>query len=173
MTAEEALGGDRFPADVVSQMRLLEIEYLGFDNRIHQGQIVVHRDLAEETEAIFAEVMEAGFPIEKMVPISVYGWDDDASVLDNNTSGFNYRRTQGPGTSGKVLSMHAYGRAIDINPYQNPFLDASGKGMTQYDPAAKGAITRDSAITKIFKKHGWKWGGDWANTKDYQHFYKP
>ena len=34
-------------------------------------------------------------------------------------------------------------------------------------------IDHDDLCFKTFAKYGWKWGGDWTNDVDYQHFYKP
>ncbi|RYG45061.1 M15 family peptidase [bacterium] len=170
MTEEEALGGNDFPEPVLAAMRTVTVRYLDFQGRLCEGQIVVRRELAREVRDIFDEILRAGAPIEKVVPIVAYDWDDDASVADNNSSGFNYRRKIGPG-AGDSLSKHAYGRAIDLNPRQNPYLKAGD--TTGYDPGQKGTITRASPIYSAFRKRGWRWGGDWKRTKDYQHFEKP
>lgn len=171
VTLAEATGGDRFPRAHVDRMELVSVTYLGFDGLLHVGQIVVHEEVAGEVRDIFAELLEASWPIEKVVPIARYGWSDEASIADNNTSAFNYRRTIGPG-QGRTMSMHSYGRAIDINPFQNPYLNAEGNGDQPYDPDLKGTITRDSPPYRAFRKRGWRWGGDWVGAKDYQHFEK-
>ncbi|RYG37303.1 M15 family peptidase [bacterium] len=168
-TRKRALGENDFPETVLKSMAVVPVRYVDFQGRLSEGQIVVHRDLAEEVRAIFDEILAAESPIEKVVPIVAYGWDDEASIADNNSSGFNYRKKIGPG-AGESLSVHAYGRAIDINPRQNPYL---GKGeLKGYAPDQKGTITRDSPIYRAFRKRGWRWGGDWKVTKDYQHFEK-
>ncbi|MBL8067058.1 MAG: M15 family metallopeptidase [Armatimonadetes bacterium] len=172
MTRAEALGGKDFPAAVLAKMEVVKVGYLGFDGKDHQGQIVVDRDLAEEVVEIFREIRASGFPIVKVIPVSAYGWDDQASIDDQNSSGFNYRFTIGPGTSKGVLSKHAFGRAIDLNPYQNPFVAADGKTPRPYIPGGKGVLDPGSAPVLIFKRHGWTWGGDWKGAKDYQHFEK-
>jgi peptidoglycan L-alanyl-D-glutamate endopeptidase CwlK len=171
ISPKDALGENHFPADFLAQMVVLKVRYFGFDERLHLGQIVVNRDVAEDVQEIFAELLEQRWPIEKVRPIVAYGWQDQASINDNNTSGFNYRRTIGPGM-GNEVSMHAYGRAIDLNPYVNPFLDARGHGSRPYDTGAKGAITHNSPPYIAFIKRGWTWGGDWPGGKDYQHFEK-
>lgn len=168
----EALSKNEFPKEVLSQMEVVRIGYLGFDRKDHIGQLVVHRELAEEVIEMFGEIREAEFPIVKMVPIVAYGWSDEKSIEDQNTSGFNYRKTSGPGVSGTIMSKHAFGRAIDLNPFQNPFVDADGSSPQPYVPGAKGVISSDSKVVEIFKRHGWKWGGDWSGGKDYQHFEK-
>jgi hypothetical protein len=91
-------------------------------------------------------------------------------MKDNNTSGFNYRFISGS----KILSKHASGLAIDINPKQNPYIK---NGTTTpdgsiYEIDSIGTLTEDSRIVKEFKKRGWTWGGDWKSLKDYQHFQK-
>ncbi|CAN5404599.1 hypothetical protein BH11ARM2_BH11ARM2_26610 [soil metagenome] len=171
MAREEALGDQHFPQAFLDAMEVVPVRYIGFDGRVCEGQIVVNRAVADEVREVFDEILDAKCPIEKVVPIVAYGWDDDASIADNNTSGFNYRNTIGPGL-GSRLSNHSYGRAIDVNPYQNPYLDAHGEGPRPYDPAQKGTITHASPIYKAFIRHGWKWGGDWKGGKDYQHFEK-
>jgi peptidoglycan L-alanyl-D-glutamate endopeptidase CwlK len=173
MTREEALGGNAFPRLWLDQMELISIDYLGFDGKRHRGQLVVHRSVAEEVKSIFAEILAAGFPIRKAVPIVAYGWHDQSSIDDDNTSGFNYRKVIGPGLTGNALSKHSFGRAIDVNPYENPFMPSEGKGPRPYRPAAVGTIAEQSAVVVIFARHGWLWGGDWKGAKDYQHFYKP
>lgn len=172
MTRAEALSGKEIPAGILARMELLKVSYLGFDGQEHFGQIVVARDVAEEVVEIFREIRLAGFPVEKMIPVSAYGWDDQASIDDRNSSGFNYRFTIGPGIGKGVLSQHAYGHAIDLNPYQNPFVAADGKTPRPYSPGAKGVLASDSAPVRIFKRYGWTWGGDWSGAKDYQHFEK-
>ena len=168
---EQALAGKYIPQSIMEKMDILKIKHFGFDSITHIGQIVVDMELSSEIEMIFMELYKLNFPIEKMVPISRYNWSDDLSMEDNNTSCFNYRRIKG----NKQLSLHAYGRAIDINPRYNPFFDSYGVNPKNgiYNPEIPGTITSDSKVVEIFKAYGWKWGGDWIQFKDYQHFYKP
>ena len=150
-----------------SPMAVAEIPYWGFDGKEHVGQLVVRRDLVPEVKAIFSEIRAVKFPIAKMVPISKYRGDDEASMADNNTSGFNYRKIKGS----RRLSNHAFGKAIDINPLINPFV-SKHRSTSKYDPKARGALTAESPVVRIFKRHGWSWGGEWKRVKDYQHFEK-
>ena len=63
------------------------------------------------------------FPIRQMRLVDAYGADDHRSMDADNTSAFNCRFVAGsPG----VWSEHAYGRAIDVNPVENPYVTASG-----------------------------------------------
>jgi hypothetical protein len=119
---------------------------------------------------IFEELFLAGFPIEKVKPIIHYKWSDSASMADNNTSAFNYRKS----TASNRLSLHAYGRAIDINPRQNPYIYREiilPEGGT-FEPSAPGTITETSQIVRLFEEKGWRWGGRWKRPKDFQHFEK-
>ncbi len=113
-------------------------------------------------------MFKLNFPIEKVVPIVAYGWDDETSMRDNNTSAFNYRFVQGT----EILSNHSYGRAIDINPLFNPYVKGSvvqPHGAT-YSPARSGTIVDKDSVVLLFEGVGWTWGGHWQNLKDYQHF---
>jgi len=171
MNLESALGWQEIPPDIRENLVLLELEYSGFDGKRQVGQLIVHRDLQDEVRAIFAEILAAQFPIEKMRPISLYDYSDNASMTDNNSSAFNYRRAVGK----SQLSNHAYGRAIDINPLQNPYIKGElilpPDGI--YNPNARGTLLADGAVVKAFEKRGWTWGGRWTSLKDWHHFEKP
>lgn len=179
MTEAEAFEGldPSCPAEIRRSQALVEVRYYSDDGKIHQGQLVIDRELVRDIQEAFAAALQEKFPISSVIPISHLRfrkngrWDDELSMVANNTSAFNYRQI----TGGKRLSNHAYGRAIDINPATNPYI----KGTlvlppgAKYDPAAKGALTADSAITRTLVKLGWGWGGTWGDRKDYQHFEKP
>lgn len=171
MTLEEALQGTNAPQNIIDDLVLINVQYYGFDGKLHQGQLVMHKTLEKDIVEIFEMIKEKKFPIKKCVPIVKYNWSDNASMEDNNTSGFNYRFIAGT----KRLSNHSYGRAIDINPFQNPAVYGDGsispKGA-KYDKDALGTLTNNHFIVKEFKKRGWNWGGDWKSLKDYQHFDK-
>jgi peptidoglycan LD-endopeptidase CwlK len=170
LTFEQAMAGKEIPNTIGNNMRLIDVKYYSFDGKVHQGQLIIHKDLIEDIRYIFKEILAGKFPIEKVIPISKYDWSDDKSMSHNNTSAFNYRIVKGT----KILSAHALGRAIDINPLLNPQIK-SGKfypDSAVYDRDIPGTISYDSRIVKVFKKRGWSWGGNWRSTKDYQHFEK-
>lgn len=172
LSFEEAIEGLEIPTHIKENLDIVEVNYISFDLCIHRGQLVVHQDLKDDVKKIFDSLLCVNFPIYKVVPIVKYNWSDSLSMANNNTSCFNYRNVKGT----KKLSDHSYGRAIDINPMQNPFINHRTKVPSplngKYDVINKGTILKDSSVVRIFKSSNWKWGGNWKYTKDYQHFYK-
>lgn len=169
-TIEEALHGIVIPGEIKSQLVIISVEYYSFDDKLHKGQIVIHKKLASDIQKIFEVIKKEKFPVEKVIPIVKYNWSDNESMNDNNTSAFNYRLVAGT----KRMSNHSYGQAIDINPMQNPHIKNgiySPKG-SEYKKDVPGTIYDDHIIVTEFKKLGWDWGGDWYSLKDYQHFEK-
>ncbi len=169
-TIDEALRGSNIPSSVINTLELVTVNYYGFDRKLHQGQIIVNKEIANDIVEIFKVIEETKFPVEKVVPIVEYNWSDEKSMNDNNTSSFNYRFISGS----RILSMHANGLAIDINPKQNPYVKngTSIPAGSEYKLKNMGTIEPDSQIVKAFKEKGWTWGGDWKSLKDYQHFQK-
>ena len=154
-------------------LRRIDLDYWGFDGQTHRGQLVVHHELTGQVIDVFAQLHRMRFPIEKMRTVDLYpGADDELSMRDNNTSAFNCRDIPGTGN----WSLHAYGRAIDINPKLNPYIDSRGA----YQPANAGPwVDRsrtdpgmlhdgDPAV-RAFTGRGWQWGGHWRTPLDYQH----
>jgi peptidoglycan L-alanyl-D-glutamate endopeptidase CwlK len=168
MQQSEALAGASFPKEVGANQALVTVHYYSFDGRLHQGQLVVNKDVKAEVEAIFDEIAEAHFPVRQVIPIASYDWSDDKSVAKDNTSGFNYREV--PATH--RLSTHALGLAIDINPRENPYLDPIRGSQSVFDPSKPGTISRDGPVVAAFRRRGWSWGGTWRRGRDYQHFEK-
>jgi hypothetical protein len=162
-------------------LRIVNIKHLGFDDNIYFGDLIVHKDVAIEVSLIFEELFEIKYPIKQIAPIEKYNADDFESIEANNTSAFNCRMAEG----NNKYSKHAYGKAIDINPIENPYIYPNGtsshkkskefiKREDKSDNTAqnKAMLLPFSKAVLIFKKYGWKWGGDWKVTKDYQHFQK-
>lgn len=166
-----AIAGTAAPRTVIRGLCLLDVRYVSFDGRLHQGQLVVHRHLQEEVAGIFAVIRAIGFPVARVVPIVQYRWSDEASMADNNTSAFNYRRVAGA----TRLSRHATGQAIDINPGQNPVIYADGVSLPPgavYNPQAPGTLSPDCPTLQEFLSRGWQWGGYFKSPKDYHHLEK-
>lgn len=155
------------------ELRALHLPYIGMDGQSRTGVMVVHRDVADDVVAIFDDLYRMRYPIDKMRTVDEYpGADDELSMADNNTSAFNCRRLP----SGR-WSLHARGRAIDINPLLNPYVEPSGA----FQPANAGpfldrgrtdpGMLRDGdPAVQAFLGRGWRWGGHWRNPIDYQHF---
>jgi poly-gamma-glutamate synthesis protein (capsule biosynthesis protein) len=162
-------------------LRYLKLQYLGFDGKPHIGEMIVHKDVAKEVTQIFRELYRAKYPIRRMRLVSDYGGSDYCSIEADNTSAFNCR----PVTGGKRWSNHAYGRAIDLNPIENPYISRSGRiahkaslpyrvrrHKNPFRPQDQALIAPHAPIVRIFKSRGWRWGGEWHSVKDYQHFDK-
>jgi len=155
-------------------LRRLDIDYLGPDGQTHRGALVVHRDVVDDVIAIFADLRRMRYPIANMRTVEHYpGAQDELSMQDNNTSAFNCRPL--PGNTG--WSFHAYGRAVDVNPLVNPYLDRSGdlqpKTAGAYldrDRPVPGMLHAGDPAVRAFTDRGWRWGGGWRNPIDYQHF---
>lgn len=159
----------------MAQLVLLRLNHYGYDGAIHEGELIVHADVAEEVLAIFASLFQQRFAIEKMRPIDAYQGRDDASMADNNTSGFNCRFVQGkPGS----FSKHSHGRAVDINPLTNPMVvgehvfPPAGAAFLRRRKRVTGMLCASSQAVEAFTRRGWTWGGSWSSLKDYQHFEK-
>jgi D-alanyl-D-alanine carboxypeptidase len=156
----------------LEDLRLLTLTHWGFDGEVHRGELVVHAHEAGTVTGVFRALFQSRFPIRRMQLVDLYGGDDDRSMAANNTSGFNCRTVEGSSS----WSEHAYGRAIDINPIQNPYIQDGGvsppAGARYLDRSrrAKGLIRADDAVVRAFAAIGWGWGGHWTSSKDYQHF---
>lgn len=167
----------------LSTLRYLKMPHYNFKGEIQVGEMIVNKDVTEDVQAIFKELFEAQYQIESMYLVDNY-WTgdpdttDSASIDKNNTSAFCFRQV----TGGSKLSNHAYGKAIDINPQQNPYVSYSSGSPRWSHSNADDYIKRDTGLPhvithedlafKVFKKYGFQWGGDWNNPKDYQHFDK-
>ena len=164
-------------------LRYLKIPHYNFSGTVETGEMVVNKAVAEDVLDIFAELYDIKYPIERLDLVDNYSADDYTSIDYNNTSAFNYR----PSTDGSGrLSQHALGRAIDINPQINPYVNSNQVGShsnaKEYwsrdwknwsdETAQKAYIGPDAEIYKIFINHGWEWGGSWSSYRDYQHFQK-
>lgn len=157
----------------LAELRLITLTHWGFDGRPLQGELVVANRHTDDIVSVFRRLFEEKFPIESIRLIDEFGGDDDRSMAANNTSGFNCRQA----TGSSRWSEHAYGRAIDINPIQNPYITRSGAILPRAgaahatrDSATPGLISNDGPVVAAFRHIGWRWGGHWSSGKDYQHF---
>ena len=162
------------------ELRYLRVLHANREGKPQVGELICHKAIAEDLLQIFKELYLNGYRIEKMLLVDNYNADDEASMADNNTSCFNFRRVAGS----KTLSRHSLGLAIDINPLYNPCLytrsgkvsPANGKTYAHNRAGIKSCpfpvIDRSDLCYRLFTEHGFSWGGGWRYTKDYQHFEK-
>lgn len=178
---KERIYGKSYKTDCTvpySDLRYLQVLYVDFDGNTQTGEIICNKALAKDLLEIFYELYTNQYQIDKIRLIDEYDADDDLSCADNNTSCFNYRTVSGSNN----LSKHSLGRAIDINPFQNPYVTypdgkirISPEGSEPYADRSSGLdhmITENDLCYKLFKAHGFTWGGHWKSLKDYQHFQK-
>ena len=143
------------------------------------GEMVVNKAIADDVLHIFRELFEGGYPIERMRLIDYWDADDERAMTANNSSSFNFRFI----SHTNKVSKHGMGMAIDINPLYNPYTKTLRNGTSIVEPAAGKAyldrrrqfrykITRGDLCHRLFRKYGFRWGGDWKTMKDYQHFEK-
>ena len=159
----------------LKNLRYIQVKYRDFNGYDSLGELIVHKSIAHDIVWVMEELYNIGYPIKQMRLVSDFNGDDWQSIEADNTSAFNCRKA----TGSKKWSKHAYGRAIDINPIENPYISRKGhishRESLKYRKrvASHSALLLDhSQATKIFKKYGFRWGGDWRYTKDYQHFFK-
>jgi hypothetical protein len=145
---------------------LVRLNYWGFDNAVHRGELVVRADLAGRIQNAFEAALATRFPIRKMWRADHYGGSDPAAMADDNTSGFNCRQV----TGGTGLSPHSYGIAVDVNTVENPYFRGIWWPNAQYvdrNNVRPGMLFANSAMTVAFRNNGFSWG---ASFRDYQHF---
>ena len=152
-------------------LRLLTLSHWGFDGRARTGRLIVHRDVARELVRVFRDLHAARFPIRRMVPVDAYGGSDFRSIEADNTSAFNCRYVEGT----TRWSNHAYGRAIDVNPIENPYVSGGSTSHVASRPYVDrskrpGMAYEGGALVRAFDRIGWGWGGRWKSVHDYQHF---
>ena len=158
----------------LGDLRLLRLSYWGFDDLAHTGRLVVNKAVAADVLAAMRSLYRHRFPIRRMRLVDAYGADDHRSMAADNTSAFNCRFINGqPG----VWSQHAFGKAIDIDPIENPYVTGSGfvsppAGSPYADRSrhAAGMVHRGDPTVGAFSAIGWGWGGHWSWPKDFQHF---
>ncbi len=183
----EKMKGVSYPLDIdesrisYNELRYLNILYVDFDGNTQIGELVCNELIAKDLVEIFYELYRADYRLERVRLIDEYNADDVLSMSDNNTSSFCYRVIDGTDR----LSNHAYGMAIDINPFYNPYIVFKSGQEDYISPPGSEIyadrseenpnpyrIDKNDLAYKLFKEHGFRWGGDWNSSKDYQHFDK-
>jgi hypothetical protein len=157
----------------LNDLRLLTLSFWGFDGDAHTGRLVANRDAVRAIASAMHALFRARFPIRSMRLVDAYGASDDRSMAADNTSAFNCRSVPG---AGGVWSQHAYGRAIDVDPLENPevtgdrVLPPNGRAFVDRTRRARGMIRPGGVVVRAFTAVGWGWGGHWHSLKDWQHF---
>jgi len=156
----------------ITNLRLVTVTHWGFDGKVHTGKLVVNRDVTADIVTVMRKLYAARYPIRRLKLVDAYGASDYRSIEADNTSAFNCRYVDGT----KRWSEHAYGRAIDVNPIENPYVSGGSTSHPASRPyldrskRRKGMIHAGDAVVRAFASVGWGWGGSWAGAKDYQHF---
>jgi D-alanyl-D-alanine carboxypeptidase len=161
----------------MSDLRLLSVTYWGFDDRAHNGQVIVNESAARPLAKVFGRLFELRFPIRHMRLSDQYG--DTLPLDEKDISGsFDCSKAKpspcDPGAS-TGWSNHAYGLAIDLNPVENPYTCGGRAFHRESEPYMDRSRMRRGMVTpevvRAFRSVGWEWGGDWpGSTKDYTHF---
>ena len=158
----------------------VHIMHIDFEGNSTEGELICNAYIAQDLVEIFYELYRNEYQLERVLLIDEYDGDGIASMEDNNTSCFNYQVVEGSSN----LSKHAYGLAIDVNPFYNPYITYNKDGSQKVSPAAAASyadrsasfpykIDEEDLCYKLFIQHGFTWGGNWNSSKDYQHFQKP
>ncbi|MEN3341736.1 MAG: hypothetical protein V7644_1140 [Actinomycetota bacterium] len=155
-------------------LRRIRLRYRGFDGRARLGTLVVNAHVVDDAVAVFRALYAARFPIRRMRPVDAFHGDDARSMAADNTSGFNCRTAVAPGP--RSWSMHAYGDAIDVNTFENPYVEggrvrpAAARAYADRTRVRPGMAVPGGVLVRAFARVGWGWGGRWSGSPDYQHF---
>lgn len=162
-----------------SELRHVKALHVDIKGVIHIGEMVCNKAIADDLVDILHALYDNRYPIERMVLIDEYDANDELSMSANNSSCFCYRTVAGS----KTLSKHARGLAVDLNTLYNPYVKRRSNGTLFVQPATGKPycdrskhfdykIERGDLCYRLFTQHGFRWGGAWKSTKDYQHFDK-
>ncbi|MDG4825225.1 M15 family metallopeptidase [Asanoa sp. WMMD1127] len=155
-----------------SDLRYLTVSFRGFDGLAHTGELLVNKRAADDLVSVFRQLFAADFPIERMRISSTTDLNAPPTGDGNTTEAFACRPVRGQ----KAWSQHAYGLAVDLNPFQNPYRKGQvvlpELASSYLDRAEKrpGMIEPREAAVRAFASIGWPWGGDYHALKDYMHF---
>jgi hypothetical protein len=156
----------------LDQLAYLTVSHIGFDGKFHTGELIVNAKVAEDFVEVFRRLHQARYPIEEMRVISVADLEAHPTGDLNPTTAFECRRSTGSGR----WSNHAYGLAIDINQFHNPYVKGDlvlpelASAYLDRSTVRPGMILDGDVVVEAFAAIGWKWGGNWNTLKDWQHF---
>lgn len=155
-----------------SDLAWIRMTYWGFDQDRHSGEMLVNRAVAADLVQVFRRLYRARFPIETMGIAGRADLDAPPTGDGNGTGAFVCRPVRG----GSEFSQHAYGLAVDLDPFQNPYTNGDvvlpelASAYLDRDWVRPGMVTPGGPAVRAFASVGWEWGGDWSSLKDYQHF---
>jgi hypothetical protein len=121
---------------------------------------------------VFRRLYAAQFPIEEMRLPGDADLQAAPTGDGSNTAAYVCRAARGQGR----WSEHAYGTAIDVNPFHNPFVKGDlvlpelASAYTDRGWERPGMHLPGGPAVRAFADVGWTWGGTWRSSKDYQHF---
>jgi hypothetical protein len=156
----------------LADLRYVTVSFRGFDGRAHTGELVVNRGVAAGVVSVFARLYAARFPIEEMRLVTGADLTAHPTGDGNNTAAFVCRAAR----KQTRWSAHAYGLAVDVNPFQNPYRRGSlvlpelASAYLDRDRYRPGMIHPGDPVTRAFAAIGWTWGGTWRSPKDLMHF---
>jgi hypothetical protein len=156
----------------VADLRYVTVAFWGFDDRPHTGELLVHTEVADDVVGVFERLHAARFPLEEVRVTRADELDLHPTGDGNNTAAFVCRAVRGAGS----WSQHAYGLAVDINPFHNPYqrgelvLPELASAYLDRDDVRPGMIVPGDVVTTAFAELGWEWGGTWHSGPDYMHF---
>ena len=157
----------------LGQLRYLTMSHWGFDGDVHTGEMIVNASVVDDVIAVFSELFDARFPIEQMRVIALDELDAPPTGDFNDTTSFVCRPVV---NSSGAWSQHAYGLAVDINPFHNPYekgdlvLPELASYYLDRSLAEPGMVVAGEIVTSAFASIGWGWGGNWNTLDDYMHF---
>jgi hypothetical protein len=154
-----------------TDLAYLRLSHVTFDRGVAIGELIVAASIAARTVELFRRLFALGFPIRQMKLVDDYSADDDRSMSADNTSAFNFRVVAGT----EILSQHARGLAIDINPVENPWrrpdrlVPIEGLPFADRTAIRPGMFVRPGPVVAAIDELGWEWGGDWRHAFDDHH----
>ncbi|MGD9797544.1 MAG: M15 family metallopeptidase [Acidimicrobiia bacterium] len=157
----------------VDGLRYVTVVHRGFDGAAHTGELLVATGFADGIVDVFRRLFDAGVPIEEMRITTAAELDAHPTGDGNNTESFVCRPPTG---STRAWSEHAHGRAVDVNPFHNPYVRGEvvvpelASAYLDRTAVRPGMIVADDEAVRAFADIGWTWGGTWRTLKDYMHF---
>jgi hypothetical protein len=155
-----------------TDLRYVTVSFRGFDGLAHTGELLVHARAADALVTVFGDLFAEGYPIERMRVTSAAELNAPPTGDGNTTAAFACRPVRGQ----KAWSQHAYGLAVDVNPFQNPYhkgdvvLPELATSYLERSDVRAGMIRPDGPVVRAFASVGWQWGGDYRSLKDFMHF---